>query len=95
MVYSEIQKDILQLMLSDEGSKCIAISKLLLTKARCICRTIPTGEVVFKFDYNMNTFKSAVITCDGLFLVVPSAGVKQRVDHDVLSLYHAKTGTHM
>ena len=94
VVHSEQQKDVMQLMLCDEGTKCITVSKLVSTKCRLVCRMIPSGEVVYQFDYNINTFKSAVITCDGLFLVVPSVGTK-RQEHDVLSLYHAKTGTHM
>ena len=89
---SELQKDVYQMMLTDEDKKAIVISKLSAGKARCVCRWIPSGEQVYQFEYAVRKFRNAVVTSDGLYLVVPATDDKPA---DILSLYHAKTGTHL
>ena len=89
----DTQRDVHQLMLTDEDCKVIVISKAMLGKGKCVCRALPSGETVYQFEFNMmKNFKSVVVTSDGLFLVAPALGAK---NFEVLSLYHAKTGTHM
>ncbi len=87
------QRDVQQLLLTDEDKKCIAISKAGLNQYTCVCRSIPEGEIVYQFEYNAKVFRNAVVTADGLFLVVSAIGSKK--DAELLKLFHAKTGTHV
>ncbi|KAG7172706.1 NACHT and WD repeat domain-containing protein 2-like [Homarus americanus] len=87
------QKNVQQLLLLDDDSKCVAVSKVSLETGELSCflvtRSIPTGEKVYELDYPIRTFRQIAVTADGLFLVIPSIdGLK-----DVLLIYHAKTGT--
>lgn len=90
-IKSEPQKDIQQLILCEDDSKFITVSKSALNKGTCVCRTIPDGEEVFKFEYNLKTFRAGVLTCDGLYIVLP--GVEKSAD--TLKVFHARTGTHL
>jgi hypothetical protein len=93
MAKMDPQKDVLTLLLTEEDQKYIAVSKVAPLKAKVTCRTIPKGEESYTYEYSYKgTFKLPVITKDGLFLVVPA---NEKKGADILSLYHAKTGTHM
>ena len=88
----EQQRDVQQLIMTDSDSKVIAISKVGFNKAKVVCRTVPEGEKVYEFDYNIKAkFKTGVVSCDGLFLVVVSANK----NNETIGVYHAKTGTHL
>lgn len=93
VMQSTPQRDVQQLFLTDEDTKSIVVSKVGVSKAKCVCRAIPSHDVIFEFEYNVKKFKDAVVTCDGLFLVVVSMAAKG--GHEVLSVFHAKTGTKM
>ncbi|CAH1788936.1 unnamed protein product [Owenia fusiformis] len=87
------QRDVLQLELSDNDTKVIAISRTSGTgNARCICRSIPSGEHQYNFEFEFKKFRNGVITCDGVFLVL---SIVDKKDGNALGLFHAKTGTHM
>jgi WD40 repeat protein len=88
----DAQRDVQQLELTDHQSKVLVLSKVGVNKAKCVCRAVPTGETVYQFEYAVKKFKAAVVTSDGLFLVIPAMDKK---NSDILSLYHAKTGTLM
>ncbi|KAL7638639.1 UNVERIFIED_CONTAM: hypothetical protein RMT77_011211 [Armadillidium vulgare] len=93
VLFKTEQKDVQQIILLDEDTKFVAVSKISPNPAEVIgqvvTRSIPDGELIYEFDFPIRTFRNIAITSDGLFLVVPSAeGMK-----DVLLVYHAKTGT--
>ena len=87
------QTEVLQLVLTDEDTKVLAFSKGVQNKGKCICRSVPSGDKIYEFEFQYKTFRSAVVTCDGLFLIVPTITTKKA--ESCLSVYHAKTGTHM
>ncbi len=88
---SDPQREVLQLTLTDNDNKSLVLSKLGVNKSRCVCRAMPEGETIYDFEYNMKKFKNVVVTCDGLFLVIPAF----EKNSDVLSIYHAKSGGKM
>ncbi|ROT75470.1 putative NACHT and WD repeat domain-containing protein 2 isoform X2 [Penaeus vannamei] len=93
VVFKAEQKNVHQLMLLDDDTKCVTVSKISegLGEPSCslVTRSIPDGAKVYEFDYPIRVFKSIAVTADGLFLVIPSIdGMK-----DALLIYHAKTGT--
>lgn len=92
IVKKDPQRDVLQMMLTEEDSKVIIISRVTSGRNKCICRSIPYGEEVYQFEYTVRRFKNSVITANGLFLIVPASDEKSP---DILRQYHAKTGTHM
>ncbi|XP_037797036.1 NACHT and WD repeat domain-containing protein 2-like [Penaeus monodon] len=93
VVFKAEQKNVQQLMLLDDDTKCVTVSKISEGTGEPSCflvtRSIPDGAKVYEFDYPIRVFKSIAVTADGLFLVIPSIdGMK-----DALLIYHAKTGT--
>lgn len=61
-------------------------------KAICVCRQIPSGQTVYRFEYPVpasDAFKDAVVTCDGLHLVVVSVNAKSE---EVLHVRQLTTG---
>ncbi|XP_064648000.1 NACHT and WD repeat domain-containing protein 2-like [Lineus longissimus] len=93
MIKMDPQKDVLMLLLTEEDQKYIAVSKAGPLKACVMCRSVPQGEQVYTYEYlYKGRFKSPVISKDGIYLVVPA---NEKKGADILSLYHAKTGTHM
>ncbi|KAK3802261.1 hypothetical protein RRG08_004547, partial [Elysia crispata] len=83
--------DVQQVLLCEEDTKCIVGSSLPAGKAQCFCFTVPEGQEVYKFEYNVKKYRSPVITKDCIFLAVPAA----EKSGDVVSVYHAKTGARM
>lgn len=81
--------DIQQIMLNEDDTKAIVVSKLPGSKGKCCCLTMPSGTEVYKFEYSFKRFVTATLTRDGLFLAVPACDKSG----DVLGVYHAKTGT--
>ncbi|XP_068248399.1 NACHT and WD repeat domain-containing protein 2 [Palaemon carinicauda] len=92
-VFKAEQKNVQQLLLLDDDTKCVTVSKVALNTGELSCvlvtRSIPDGAKVYEFDYPIRTFRNVAVSADGLFLVIPAAeGIK-----DALIIYHAKTGT--
>ncbi|KAL5006957.1 hypothetical protein ScPMuIL_015763 [Solemya velum] len=86
------QKDIQQLILNDDDTKVIALSKLDQNKGFCACYALPSGQQIYKFEFGlMRKFKQAVVTRDGSFLAIPALDKSG----DVLGVYHARNGTHL
>lgn len=55
---------------------------------------VPGGDIVYEFELEGHKkFKSAALTCDGLTLILPT--VNKANESNILSIYHAKTGTHL
>ena len=55
---------------------------------------VPEGDEIYEFDLEGHKkFKQAALTCDGLTLVLPT--VNKAGESNILSVYHAKTGTHL
>lgn len=49
---------------------------------------------MYNFELDMQKkFKSAIVTCDGLTLIIPTTNKAN--ESNILSTYHAKTGTHL
>ena len=92
VIKSDNQRDVLQMMLTEEDTKVIILSRVSAGRNKCVCRSIPGGEEIYQFEYTVRKFKNAVVTANGLFLIVPASDEKSP---DILRQYHAKTGTHM
>ncbi|KAK4290424.1 hypothetical protein Pmani_036667 [Petrolisthes manimaculis] len=93
VVYKTEQKSVQQLMLLDEDTKVVTVSKVSQESGELWCclvtRSVPSGAPVYQLDYPIRSFRQVAVTADGLFLVIPSVdGIK-----DALIIYHAKTGT--
>ncbi|XP_069948531.1 NACHT and WD repeat domain-containing protein 2 [Cherax quadricarinatus] len=93
VVFKAEQKNVQQLLLLDDDTKCVTVSKVSMESGELWChlvtRSIPCGQVVYELDYPVRSFRQIAVTADGLFLVIPSVdGLK-----DVLLIYHARTGT--
>ncbi|XP_076047272.1 NACHT and WD repeat domain-containing protein 2 [Oratosquilla oratoria] len=93
VIFKKPQKDVHQLLLLDNDTKIVAVSKhessLGDTSCHLVTRSIPRGDDVYQIEFSIRTFRTIAVTADGLFLVIPCAdGMK-----DVVSIYHAKTGT--
>ena len=86
------QRDILQITLMEKDTKFLTFSKSAPNKVKCICRTVPEGEVVYQFEYQFKPpFKNAVITSEKSFLVCPAVDK----NNEIISIFHSKTGTHI
>ncbi|KAL8578633.1 hypothetical protein ACOMHN_007091 [Nucella lapillus] len=81
--------DIQQILLTEEDTRVVVVSKGAMNKGSCCCLGLPDCQEVYKFDYNFKNFVPAVLTRDGHFLAVPASDKSG----DVLGVYHAKTGT--
>ncbi|XP_073979529.1 NACHT and WD repeat domain-containing protein 2 isoform X2 [Rhodnius prolixus] len=103
VLYKEEQLGIRQIMLLEEGTMILTISKPTLvageeappkTMATGILRTIPDGETVYVFEYPVRNvaggnFKEAVVTCDGQLIAALAADKGQR---EALYVFNSKTG---
>ncbi|XP_063848129.1 LOW QUALITY PROTEIN: NACHT and WD repeat domain-containing protein 2-like [Scylla paramamosain] len=93
VVFKAEQKNVQQLLLLDDDTKFVTVSKVALETGELSCyvatRSIPTGALVYELEYPMRSFRQIAVTADGLFLVIPTIeGIK-----DALLVCHAKTGT--
>ncbi|XP_050688331.1 NACHT and WD repeat domain-containing protein 2-like [Eriocheir sinensis] len=93
VVFKTEQKNVQQLLLLDDDTKFVTVSKVALDTGELSCylatRSIPSGALVYELDYPIRSFRQIAVTADGLFLVIPSIeGIK-----DALLVCHAKTGT--
>ncbi|XP_045112132.1 NACHT and WD repeat domain-containing protein 2-like isoform X2 [Portunus trituberculatus] len=93
VVFKAEQKNVQQLLLLDDDTKFVTVSKVALDTGELSCylatRSIPTGALVYELEYPMRGFRQIAVTADGLFLVIPTIeGIK-----DALLVCHAKTGT--
>ncbi|CAL1545368.1 unnamed protein product [Lymnaea stagnalis] len=83
--------DVQQVILCEDDTKVVAVSKLPGGKAQCICLTVPEGQEVYKFEYTIQNYRHPVITHEGIYLAVPATDKSG----DVIGVYHAKTGARM
>ncbi|XP_013421183.1 NACHT and WD repeat domain-containing protein 2 [Lingula anatina] len=88
IVRQDPEKEVLQLELNEGDEKYTVISRSAGTKARVTCRTIPEGDTVYSFEYSFKKFKRAVLSKDGVFVVVAAV---QKND-EVLGVFQGKTG---
>ena len=91
VVYKEHQKDIMQIVMYDDETKCIVVSKNgngSDTKARCITRSFPEGTKQFTFQFPYRYFKKIVVTSDNQSFV--AYGYEKL--KDTIFVYHAETG---
>ncbi|XP_047484728.1 uncharacterized protein LOC125036301 [Penaeus chinensis] len=88
VVFKSEQKNVQQLMLLDDDTKCVTVSKISEGTGEPSCylvtRSIPDGAKVYEFDYPIRVFKSIAVTADGLFLVIPSIDV-MKVKDDIIT----------
>lgn len=87
------QQNVEQMFLMDEDDKVLVVSKTGDKRGRCVCRKVRTGDTVYQFEYDMQTYKPTAVSTDGLYLVVPC--LSKDGETITLGVYHAKTGTHM
>jgi len=57
-------------------------------RSRAICRTIPTGEKLYEFEYPIKNLRNLTPTSDGSFLVGPGFEKLK----DTLFIFNSKTG---
>ncbi|KAJ8313494.1 hypothetical protein KUTeg_008055 [Tegillarca granosa] len=84
-------RDIQMLILNEEDTRVIVLSKAAFNKGHCEAYSFPEGESVYKFEYAMKKYKDGIITSDGSFLAVPACDKSG----DIIGVYHAKSGTHL
>ena len=87
------QKDVEQMFLTDDDTRVVVVSKLAADRGCVVCRSVPAGDVVYKFEYDMRSFKPCAVTTDGVHLVVPC--LAKSGEGDTLGVYHAKIGSHL
>ena len=85
------QRDIQQLMLTEDDTRVVAISTVPGGKGLCKAYTFPEGESVYTIEYNVKKFRRGAITVNGTFLAIPASDKSG----DVLGVYQAMTGTHL
>ena len=88
VLHSDPQKDVQQMFLWSKDKKVTVFSKLSALRAKCVTRSVPEGETLFTFEYNMRKFRNAVLTCDNTALIV-SAFEKAA---EILSVFNTKNG---
>ncbi|XP_074658721.1 NACHT and WD repeat domain-containing protein 2-like [Tubulanus polymorphus] len=92
-IKSAVEPDVLHLVITGDDRKFVTVSKSTTDGAVMTCRGIPSGSTIFAMNYTYGSrFLEPVITTDGLFIVTPAVDKK---GVEVLSVYHAKTGTHL
>ena len=80
------------ILLSDEDQRAICFSRTTSDNGMnglCRCITVPCGEMIYEFSFNIGRQKHACLTSKGHFLVVPSVHANEQV----LRVYHTNTGT--
>ena len=92
VIHQVVQRDVQQLILSDDSAKVTCLSQTGASKASCSCFSIPSGDTLYSFDYTVKRFGSAIVTSNALFIIIPAFTDTMG---EVISMYHAKTGTKM
>ncbi|BES94311.1 NAHypothetical proteinT domain [Nesidiocoris tenuis] len=106
VLFKEEQQGIRQILLLEEGTKILVMSKPLIvagveppprTVATGILRTIPNGTTVYSFDYPVRNvpgvnFKDVVITCDSQMIVALAADKGTR---EAIYVFNCKNGSNI
>ncbi|CAB0008443.1 unnamed protein product, partial [Nesidiocoris tenuis] len=106
VLFKEEQQGIRQILLLEEGTKILVMSKPLIvagveppprTVATGILRTIPSGTTVYSFDYPVRNvpgvnFKDVVITCDSQMIVALAADKGTR---EAIYVFNCKNGSNI
>ena len=70
VLFKEKQDNILQLVVFENGEKCLVVSRLLPDcTALGLVRTIPTGQMLYEFSFTFKQYKNIVLTSDYKFFV--------------------------
>ena len=89
VLFKEKQENILQLVIFDNGEKCLVVSRLLPEcTALGILRTIPKGKVLYEFRFNFKQYKNIVLTSDSKFFVCYGS----EKGKDTLFYYYTENG---
>ncbi|XP_045465419.1 NACHT and WD repeat domain-containing protein 2 [Harmonia axyridis] len=102
VVFKEEQPGIKQLTLIEGGTKVLSISKpsnapgtdIVRTTATVCVRDLPSGEMIYSFEYPVRSFtgvpfRQAIITSDGLHMVLCAA---DKTNRDCINVHNALTG---
>lgn len=102
VIFKQQQPGIQQIMLLDESTKCLTVSKQedinVETQpnidATAIVRSIPDGKTIYLFDYQIRNatgmeFKDLVVTADGLNLIALASDKGHR---EALHIFNATDG---
>lgn len=105
VIFKQQQPGIQQLMLLDEATKCLTVSKQedinVETQqnidAKAIVRSIPDGKTIYLFDYQIRyatgmEFKDLVVTADGLNLIALASDKGHR---EALQIFNATNGQYV
>ena len=91
VLYKEEQKDILQVMLYEDESKCMVVSKVGAVpdlRALCVTRTFTEGVRGFEFEFPYKQFKNIILTSDAQAFVAYGYDKLK----DTIFVYHAENG---
>ena len=72
VIYKEEQKNILQVILYCDKTKCLFINKIKglgESQAICIGRTIPDGKRLFQFEFTFKHYKNIILTKDEKYFI--------------------------
>jgi len=102
VIFKQQQPGIQQIMLLDEATKCLTVSKQEEINvesqqnidATAIVRSIPDGKTIYLFDYQVRNvtgmeFKDLVVTADGLNLIALASDKGHR---EALHIFNATNG---
>jgi len=105
VIFKQQQPGIQQIMLLDEATKCLTVSKQeeinVETQqnidATAIVRSIPDGKTIYLFDYQVRNatgmeFKDLVVTADGLNLIALASDKGHR---EALHIFNASNGEYV
>ncbi|KAE9539917.1 hypothetical protein AGLY_005169 [Aphis glycines] len=105
VIFKQQQPGIQQIMLLDDATKCLTVSKQeeinLETQqnidATAIVRSIPDGKTIYLFDYQVRNvtgmeFKELVVTADGLNLIALASDKGHR---EALHIFNASNGEYV
>uniref|UniRef100_A0A2H8TJ14 Guanine nucleotide-binding protein subunit beta-like protein n=3 Tax=Melanaphis sacchari TaxID=742174 RepID=A0A2H8TJ14_9HEMI len=105
VIFKQQQPGIQQIMLLDEATKCLTVSKQeeinVETQqnidATAIVRSIPDGKCIYSFDYQVRNvtgmeFKELVVTADGLNLIALASDKGHR---EALHIFNASNGEYV
>ena len=93
VVKQDTQTDVLQMFMMEDDTKVVAISRSDPTHCKLVCRAIPSGDLIYQFEFLCKNFRNGVVTADGLHIVVNA--VHKKTEANTLRIYHAKTGSYM
>ncbi|XP_026816728.1 NACHT and WD repeat domain-containing protein 2 isoform X2 [Rhopalosiphum maidis] len=105
VIFKQQQPGIQQIMLLDEATKCLTVSKQeeinVETQqnidATAVVRSIPDGKTIYSFDYQVRNvtgmeFKELVVTSDGLNLIALASDKGHR---EALHIFNASNGEYV